>query len=136
MFHCHLIWIRGSDAGSKTSDMSWPLVFKNDAAFFSWSHVIFDLSKIAHLIQGQKCLRCFFEIKSLSKVLQKTASFLKHYDFSEMLYLIERGFWRHMILCDAKCSYYEYKNQTKYHFYRSNFQVSDPLVRVNANFLE
>ena len=107
--------------------MSWPPVFKIDAAFFSWSHVTFDLSKIAHLILGQKCLKCFFEIRSLSKFLRKTASFLQHYNFSEMRYLIESGFWRQMILCDAKCSYYEYKNQTKYHFYRSTFQASDPL---------
>ena len=92
--------------------------------FFSVDHT----SLLIHFIQGQKCLKCFFEIKSLSKVLQKTASFLKHYDFSEMRYLIESGFWRHMILCDAKCSYYEHKNHTKYQFYRSNFQASDPLT--------
>ena len=121
---------RGSDAGSKTSDMSWPPMFKNDAAFFSWSHVTFDLSKIAHLILGQKCLKCFFEIRSLSKFLRKTASFLQHYDFSEMWYLIESGFWRHIILCDAKCSYYKHKNYTEYQFYGSNFQASDPLTRI------
>ena len=120
---------RVSDTSSKTSDMLWSLVFKNDAAFFSWSHVTFDLSKIAHLIQGQKCLKCFFEIKSLSKVLRKTASFLKHYDFSEMRYLIQSGFWRHMILCDAKWSYYEHKNHTKYQFYRAKFQEPHTLTK-------
>ena len=30
------VFARGSDAGSKTSDMSWPLVIKNDAAFSSY----------------------------------------------------------------------------------------------------
>ena len=33
-----------------------------------------------------------------------------------------------MILCDAKCSYYEHKNHIKYQFYRSNFQASNPLL--------
>ena len=58
-----------------------------------------------------------------SKVLRKTASFLKHYDFSEMRYLIQSGSWHHMIVCDAKWSYYQHKNHTKYQFYRSYFQA-------------
>ena len=64
---------------------------QNEAAFDGWSHAIYDLSKIADLIQGQKCLKCFFEIRSLSKIMRKTAPFFKHYDFSEMQYLIESG---------------------------------------------
>eukprot|EP00493_Phyllostaurus_siculus_P027965 UN28313 len=38
-----------------------------------------------------------------------------------------------MILCDAKCSYYEQKNHTKYQCYRSNFQASDPLTCIVSN---
>ena len=51
---------------------------QNEATFDGWSHVIYDLSKTARLIQGQKCLKWFFEIRSLSKVMRKIAPFLKH----------------------------------------------------------
>ena len=100
---------------------------QNEAAFDGWSHVIYDLSKTAHLSQGQKCLKCFFEIRSLSKIMRKTAPFFKHYDFSKIRYLIEYGFSRHITLCDAKYNWYEHKNHTKYQFYWSNFRASDPL---------
>ena len=103
---------------------------QNEAAFDGWSHVIYDLSKTAHLSQGQKCLKCFFEIRSLSKIMRKTAPFFKHYDFSKIRYLIEYGFSRHITLCDAKYNWYEHKNHTKYQFYWSNFQASDPLKRT------
>mgnify|MGYP003328458232 CR=1 FL=1 len=86
---------------------------QNDAAFDGWSHVIYDLSKTAHLIQGRKRFNRFFEIRSLSKIMRKTAPFFKHYDFSNVRYLIKRGFQRHIILRDAKCNWYEHKNHTK-----------------------
>ena len=45
-----------------------------------------------HLIQGQKCLKCFYEIRILSKVARKIALFFERHDFSEMWYLIESDF--------------------------------------------
>ena len=84
---------------------------KKWSSFVRWSHVISDLSKIAHFIQGQKCLiECFFEIRSLKGVSGKMHHLLNIMIFLEMPYLIESGFLRHMILCNAKCSYYEHKN--------------------------
>ena len=38
---------------------------------------------------------------------------LKHYDFSEIQYVIKCGFSLHITLCDGKCNWYEHKNHIK-----------------------